>query len=210
MAIEKGPSGLTLHGNGCEKLKKNVRQEKEETEKKREKKRGKIEQKGKETEQEKTSRKYEEPYVIKPEKKNQKKETRIASSRRRRDTRPEKNKTGRNKAKLAKKKRRQGNSKGQRLRLLQRKVFFLSRSLPRRSSNKRKSENGGYARTEHRDSRAQITLKIRIQKAIKWGTVVEFHTDRATEEYEPMRLEFLDEDLMTISQLKKGEHGEKC
>ncbi|XP_022717797.1 receptor-like protein 12 [Durio zibethinus] len=39
---------------------------------------------------------------------------------------------------------------------------------------------------------------------------MEFLVDRATEEYEPMRLEFPYEDLITICQLEKEEHGEKC
>ncbi|XP_022764236.1 uncharacterized protein LOC111309440 [Durio zibethinus] len=48
------------------------------------------------------------------------------------------------------------------------------------------------------------------QKAIKGSAIAEFLADRATEEYEPMKLEFPDEDLMTISQLEEGGHVEKC
>lgn len=47
------------------------------------------------------------------------------------------------------------------------------------------------------------------QKVIKRGAIAKFLADHTTKEYEPMKLEFLDEDLMTISQLEKREHGEK-
>ncbi|XP_022741989.1 probable LRR receptor-like serine/threonine-protein kinase At4g36180 [Durio zibethinus] len=40
--------------------------------------------------------------------------------------------------------------------------------------------------------------------------MAEFLADHSTEEYEPMRLKFFDKDLMTVSQLEKGEHEEKC
>ncbi|XP_022774113.1 uncharacterized protein LOC111316426 [Durio zibethinus] len=48
------------------------------------------------------------------------------------------------------------------------------------------------------------------QKAIKRDAIAELLADRATEEYEPMKLKFPDEDLMTIFQLEEGEHVEKC
>ena len=47
------------------------------------------------------------------------------------------------------------------------------------------------------------------QKAIKGSAIVDFLTERANEEYEPMSFDFPDEDLMAILQIEKEESPEK-
>ena len=43
------------------------------------------------------------------------------------------------------------------------------------------------------------------QKAIKESAIVDFLTERANEEYEPMSFDFSDEDLVTVLQIEKEE-----
>ena len=47
------------------------------------------------------------------------------------------------------------------------------------------------------------------KKAIKGSAIVDFHADRAIEDYEPMKFDFPDEDLMAILQIDKEEPMKK-
>ena len=47
------------------------------------------------------------------------------------------------------------------------------------------------------------------QKAIKRSAIANFLVERASEEYEPMSFEFLDENLMVVLQIEKEESPEE-
>ena len=49
---------------------------------------------------------------------------------------------------------------------------------------------------------SEYDIQYVSQKAIKGSAIVEFLADRTEDEYEPMKFEFLDEDLMTIFQVE--------
>ena len=48
----------------------------------------------------------------------------------------------------------------------------------------------------------EYTFSMCLKKAIKGSTITEFLADRTENEYEPMKFEFSDENLMTIFQVE--------
>ena len=49
---------------------------------------------------------------------------------------------------------------------------------------------------------SEYDIQYVSQKVIKGSIIAEFLADRTEDEYEPMKFEFLDEDLMTIFQVE--------
>ena len=49
---------------------------------------------------------------------------------------------------------------------------------------------------------SEYDIQYVSQKVIKGSAIVEFFADRTEEEYEPMKFEFSDEDLLAIFQIK--------
>ena len=49
---------------------------------------------------------------------------------------------------------------------------------------------------------SEYDIQYVSQKAIKGSTIAEFLADRTKKEYEPMKFEFLDEDLLAIFQIE--------
>ena len=48
---------------------------------------------------------------------------------------------------------------------------------------------------------SEYDIQYVFQKAIKGSAIAEFLVDRTEKEYEPMKIEFLDEDLLAIFQI---------
>ena len=83
--------------------------------------------------------------------------------------------------------------------LLYHTIWLISKLDPIKYIFEKPSLSGRIARWQVLLS--QYDIQYVSQKAIKISTIVEFLVDRTEKEYEPMKFEFLDEDLLAIFQI---------